>query len=158
MADKRKLLYVDAGVRYWEDSEINGISDENLYDSKGVKAPAMPCVERVKTTPTTNIYSDHFRWRPIIDAETGVIINWEKGVKASVHYKVGDDCEITYKNGDEVLCINDNYWYVPPFLSPKEEGFGDYIIMDIDENGQIGNWKYEEVEFWSNHQKGGRND
>lgn len=152
MTDKKKLLYVDAGVLYWEDSEINGIRDNNLYDSRGAKAPAMPCVERVKPEPTTNIFSDHYRWRPIIDVETGIIINWKKGVTASVHYKVCDDCMITYKKGDEVLCNNDDYFYVPPFLSPKEEGYGDYIIMDIDENGQISNWKPNEVEEWYNSQ------
>ena len=52
--EKKKLLYVDAGVRYWEDSEINGISDNNLYDSRGAKAPAMPCAERVKPEHSTN--------------------------------------------------------------------------------------------------------
>lgn len=150
--NNKKFLYVDAGVRYWEDSEINGIRDNNLYDSRGTKPPAMPCAERVKPEPTTNIFSDHYRWKPIIDVETGIIINWKKGVTASVHYKVCDDCIITYKNGDEVLCNNDDYWYVPPFLSPKEEGYGDYIIMDIDDNGQINNWKPNEVEEWYNSQ------
>lgn len=148
MTDKKKLLYVDAGVLYWEDSEINGIRDNNLYDSRGAIAPAMPCAERVKPEPTTNIFSDHYRWKPIIDVETGIIINWKKGVTSSVHYKVCDDCMITYKKGDEDLCSNDDYLYVPPFLSPKEEGYGDYIIMDIDENGQISNWKPNEVEEW----------
>lgn len=150
--NNKKFLYVDAGVRYWEDSEINGIRDNDLYDSRGATAPAMPCAERVKPEPTTNIFSDHYRWKPIIDVETGIIINWKKGVTASVHYKVCDDCMITYKKGDEVLCNNDDELYVPQFLSPKEEGYGDYIIMDIDENGQISNWKPNEVEEWYNDQ------
>lgn len=142
--NNKKFIYVDAGVRYWEDSEINGIRDNNI-------PPAMPCTERAKRL-ATNIFSDHYRWKPIIDVETGIIINWKKGVTASVHYKVCDDCMIAYKKGDELLCNNDDYLYVPPFLSPKEEGYGDYIIMDIDENGQISNWKPNEVEEWYNSQ------
>lgn len=151
--DNKKLLYVDAGVRYWEDSEINDINDNNLYDSRGAETPTMPCAEQVKPEPTTNIFSDHYRWKPIIDVETGIIINWKKGVIASVHYKVCDDCMITYKKGDEVLCTNDDYLYVPSFLSPKEDGFGDYIIMDIDENGQIDNWRPYKVEEWYSENK-----
>ena len=58
----------------------------------------------------------------------------------------------TYKKGNDVLCTNDNYLYVPAFLSPKEESYGDYIIMDIDENGKIDNWKPNKVEEWYNMQ------
>ena len=36
---------------------------------------------------------------------------------------------------------------VPKTLSPKERGYGDYIIMDIDENGQIANWKFDFSDF-----------
>ena len=38
--------------------------------------------------------------------------------------------------------------YVPKMLSPKEEGWGDYIIMDIDPDGQIRDWKIILDEFY----------
>lgn len=67
-------LKVDAGVRYWEDAEVNGVSDSE-------NPPTIPCAEF--------IYADNeHRWRPIIDIDNGVITNWKKGFTAQVHYKV----------------------------------------------------------------------
>jgi hypothetical protein len=37
--------------------------------------------------------------------------------------------------------------YVPDTLCPKESGDGDYIIMDINEDGQIHNWEFDIYEF-----------
>ena len=33
--------------------------------------------------------------------------------------------------------------YVPKVMCPVDEGYGDYIIMDIDENGFIQDWNKE---------------
>lgn len=121
-------LFIDvcAAVRYYEDGIINNHSDSN-------NDPEMPCV------------NEDYAWCPIIDAETGQIINWKKGNIASLYYKVCDECKITIRIGDTVIYNDENY--VPDFLCPKEEGYGDYIIMDIDENGFINNWnKNNEVE------------
>lgn len=35
--------------------------------------------------------------------------------------------------------------YVPEVMCPKDNGYGDYIIMDIDENGFIQGWNKELV-------------
>ena len=102
-----KFLKVDAGVRYWEDAEVNGVSDIDLYESNGVGKPLMPCAVQIKKEPDGCIYSDHYRWQPLIDIERGQILNWAKGVDANVHYKVCDDfqCEIldAIAKGDEVF-------------------------------------------------------
>lgn len=37
--------------------------------------------------------------------------------------------------------------YVIDMMCPKENGYGDYIIMDIDENGIIQDWKPSFDEF-----------
>ena len=63
-------IKVNAGVRYWEDTEVNGESDET--------GEMIPCRE-----------GD--RWKPIINIDTGKIENWKQGVTADVHYKVCDD-------------------------------------------------------------------
>jgi len=115
-----KTLVVKAEVRYWEDATVDGVEDDN--------GNLIPC-------------RSGDLWNPIIDIETGVITNWKQGTKAEVHYKVCD-CGSYYLqdgNGDEVLMIEDNY--VPSIMCPKEAGYGDYIIMDIDENGKIDKWK-----------------
>jgi hypothetical protein len=114
-----KTLSVKAGVRYWEDAIVNGVEDE---DGK-----LIPC--KVGGL-----------WCPIIDIDSGVILNWEKGTIASVHYKVCDAGSYYLQDeiGYDILSIVDDY--VPKIMCPKEDGYGDYIIMDIDENGKIANW------------------
>lgn len=120
-----EYLFVEAGVRRWEDGIINGIED---------KDGNIPC-------------RDGDCWKPLININTGKIVNWTQGVKASIHYKVCDNG--TYKlldiNMELIKKIRD---YVPKILSPKVEGWGDYITMDIDSDGQISNWRIILDEFY----------
>ena len=115
-----KYLEVQAYPRYWEDSKINGIHD----DEEGTQ---IPCKK-------------DDMWYLNIEIDTGLITNWEKGKTANIHYKVCDAGYYYIKdiNGNDVL---EKIGYVPDILSPKEEGFGDYIIMDINEKGYIQDWK-----------------
>ncbi len=121
-----KTLFVNANVRYWEDSIVNGVED--------VDGTLIPC-------------RNGDNWTPFIDIATGQITNWTKGVTAEIHYKVCDQCSWSLLGvNDEVVATQiDNY--VPSTLSPKEEGYGDYIIMDIDENGMIADWEFKESDF-----------
>lgn len=122
-----KQLQVKANVRYFEDGLVNGKEDSN-------DSPTMPCVEGDL-------------WKPLIDIETGQILNWRQGVTASIHYKVCDQCswELKDESGKVVLSMEDDY--VPETLYPKENGYGDYIIMDIDENGVIADWDFDPSDF-----------
>jgi len=122
-----KTLHVRAGVRYWEDATVDGIEDN---DGK-----LIPC--RV---------IDEEDWLPVIEIETGKIINWKQGVTADIHYKVCDDGDyyLLDENDDEVVHLNG---YVPKTLCPEENGYGDYIIMKVDAEGQINNWKFNLSDF-----------
>lgn len=115
-----KTLRVMAGVRYWEDSMINGV-----YDEEGTLTPCRKGEN----------------WCPDIDIDTGVVLNWELGKRAEIHFKVCDDgCYYLLDENDNVqLSIEGDY--VPEMMCPKENGYGDYIIMDIDEIGKIKDWK-----------------
>ena len=118
-----KTLHVNAGVRYWEDAIIDGISDEGN----------IPCREGEY-------------WCPVINVESGIITNWTKGVTAEIYYKLCDDG--TYSLRDEAgrtWFVKEDY--VPSCLCPKENGYGNYIIMDIDADGKIANWvfKYKDL-------------
>jgi hypothetical protein len=117
-----KTLRVIANVRYWEDGEIDGESDTEEGE--------MPCKKGDV-------------WCPLIDIETGKITTWKQGTAAKIHYKVCDGgmYELLDASG-KVLLTRDGY--VPDCLCPKEEGYGDYIIMDIDANGMIQDWKFDE--------------
>lgn len=119
------ILKVLAEVRYWEDATVNGVEDED--------GSLIPC----KNGDT---------WSPEIDIDSGKIMNWEIGKKAEIHYKVCDQCgwELRDESG-VVLSAEDGY--VPDTLCPKDSGYGDYIIMDVDENGNIADWKFDVNDF-----------
>ena len=132
-------IEVDTEARYWEDTYVNETPDIDFFITKGVGEPRIPCAVQVKGKPDSCIYSDHWRWRPIIDAETGKILNWTKGVEAIVHYKVCDGFRCMFKDSIGNAVRYDE-GYVPPFMYPEKAGHGDYIIMRIDKEGQIANW------------------
>lgn len=113
-----KWLSVSAKVRHWEDATVNGEED--------TEGTLMPCQELGC-------------WAPLIDVDTGIIKDWPKGTTADIHFKVCDAG--TYSlldDSGETLAIKDGY--VPDCMSPGGRGYGDYIIMSIDENGKIENW------------------
>lgn len=124
-----KMLIVKSGVRYWEDAEIDG----SPSDEDGV---LIPCK-----------MGD--LWCPEIDIDTGQVMNWNLGTKAAIHFKVCDCCgwEIRDDNGNTILAEEDGY--VPSTLCPKGNGYGDYIKMDINEDGLIANWRFKIEDFLS---------
>lgn len=126
-----KYLKVDAGVRYFEDAEVNGVQDDD-------DNPMIPFAVLCKAD--SRLRYDMYRWRPTIDLEEGKIVDWPKGVDADIHYKVCDDGTYSLLDKDKNVLIEVNS-YVPDILCPKEEGYGDYIIMDIDEDGYIADWE-----------------
>ena len=131
-----KFLKVRAGVRYPEDSEfIETENDRKVnYISDDEENPKMPFMEG----ENDKYGHKKFYWTPTIDLENGVIVNWPKGVKVHVFYKVCDDFECTvYDEYDNEVLHYEGY--VPDFMSIEEEGYGDYINMIIDENGCIQN-------------------
>ncbi len=113
-------IFVNAVVRYWEDGTVDGVRDTT--------GGLIPCREGES-------------WCPKIDSETGEILNWESGKMAEIHYKVADEYSHIIKDGQKIVENLQNE-YVPDFMCPKENGHGDYVIMDIDKNGMIQDWKY----------------
>ena len=122
---KVKYFQADAGVRYWEDAAVNGVEDE--------EGDLIPCRE-----------GDY--WKPKIELESGQIVNWTKGTTADIHYKVCDDGKYSLLDelGNEIV---KKECYVPDIICPVGKGFGDYIIMHVDENGFIANWNPDLTKF-----------
>lgn len=120
-----KYLLAKVGARYWEDATVDGVEDVN--------GDLIPCRE-------------DDCWCPKIDVDSGVIVNWAKGVKADIHYKSCDNNEFTLldEDGEEIKTIDG---YVINMMCPEENGYGDYVIMKVDEDGQIGNWNPTFSEF-----------
>lgn len=114
------------GVRYWEDAEVNGVKEEDCN-------PSIPL--------RNGLY-----WEITIDLETGIIKDWPKATTAKVYYKACDAG--MYYLLDEAMNVVKSYdGYVPNMLSPKENGYGDYVILDIDANGHIDGWRVDLKEF-----------
>lgn len=112
------VRYLEAvmDVRYWEDATVNGVEETN-------EDPKIP-LRQFNT------------WKIVIDLETGTILDWPKGVTASVFYKVCDSgmYSLMTEDGEIVFVKRD---YVPSMLCPNIDGYGDYVGLDIDENGKI---------------------
>jgi hypothetical protein len=117
-----KYLIVYVTPRAWEDSKVNGKSDDN-------DKPSMPCI------------SDG-RWLLCIDIDTGEIDGWPSGTIASIHYEV-EDGGYTIADTYGELLMNMRDCYVPSLLNIpiKDEYSGHSIVMEIDGNGQIKDWK-----------------
>ena len=122
-------LIASMNVRYWEDGELNG---ENDVDAE------MPCKKGDV-------------WALFIDVNTGQITNWDVGNTAKVHYKVCDAGTyiLVSDTGHEVISMDG---YVPSCLCPNGGGYGDYVIMEIDENGYIKDWKPNFEDFEEYHE------
>ncbi len=125
---KFKHLTVAAEVRYWEDATVNGVKD--------VDGKLIP--NRVGDV-----------WLISINIESGKIREWPVGTTAKVHYKVCDQGEyfLLDKEWNRYRYKGD---YVPDrLLCMGDRGYGDYIILNIDENGKIENWQpYIDEEEW----------
>lgn len=118
-------LVVDARVRYWEDAEINGVSDE--------EGDLIPLREDES-------------WKPVIELATGRIQNWPEGTTADIHYKVCDDGHYWIANSEGKKLAKWKGDYVPDdFLAVGDRGYGDYIIMKVDSAGIIEGWTPPEI-------------
>lgn len=114
-----KTLVVEAGVRYWEDATVNGVED-----TEGTLIP----------------FRDGDTWMPLIGIETGEIYDWPEGVEADIHYKVCDDGVYKLIDSEGNIVVTKE-GYVPDCLCPQGGGHGDYIIMKVNGDGKIANWR-----------------
>ena len=115
-----KFIRVSANVRHWEDGQIDGVEDESG-----------------DLTPFRNMGL----WTPVIDIDSGTVIDWPIGTVAKFHYKVCDagSYQLLDEHKNIIAEIVNNY--VPSGLCHGDEGHGDYIIFSVEEHGKIVNYK-----------------
>ena len=141
-------ILVKAGARYWQDceySEDNGetwveaIHDDDETNEEFKKH--IPFVIKEDIGYRTNDY-----WNLTIDVNTGKVKDWPKNFCIRTHFKVCDDglYQVLDTEGNIVWdSIKSGYYYVPDFLAIGDEGYGDYMYLEIDGNGNIKDWKSE---------------
>lgn len=123
-----KYIWAEMQVRYWDDGMVNGVYDDD-------DNPKMPMANG-------NI------WDIIIDVDEGKIKDWPEGVAASVHYKVCDAGRYMLLDESREILLEKDECYVPSFLSPGGNGYGDYVIMNISEDGTIENFNVKTLQEW----------
>ena len=134
-----KTLFVKAHVRYPEDAMIQEGPDD-AWGEDDSNQPKMPCMSYVDCK-----YKGWY-WCPVIDLATGKIINWKQGVRASISYKVVDEFECYITDADDKI-VTKYEGYVPSFMAITDEGYGDYVYLEIDENGMIADWSFTDHDF-----------
>ncbi len=123
-----KFLRASCGRCYWEDATVDGVED--------IDGTLIPC--RIGDN-----------WCPLIDLETGVILNWTQGKTADIHYKVCDEGVYELLTAG-MHCVKKIEGYVPDIMCPDENGYGDYVIMKVDASGKIANWHGYRLEAFEN--------
>lgn len=91
---------------------------------------------------TDGIYD--FNVQFTIDIEEGKILDWPIGNTAVIYSKPVDSGIYTFKdtNKKDMLVYSG---YVPDGLAIDSDGYGDYIILSINENGLIKNWDKKRI-------------
>lgn len=121
------FLIVEAGVRYWEDATVNG-----KEDTEGTLIPLRK--------------GD--LWAPVIELATGQIRDWPQGTTADIYYKVCDAGEyfLADAKGNR-LCKCGGHYVPDSLLCVGDNGYGDYIILTVAEDGKIAGWSKPDLDL-----------
>lgn len=82
-----------------------------------------------------------------IGLDDGIVRDWPKGRAGEVYEKVVDEGVYTLLTSDGTEIVT-RKWYVPGFF--PEDHYGDYVILDINEDGRVRGWPphVREVQEW----------
>lgn len=129
-SEDETCLTVSAKVRYWEDAKV--------HDYKDCDGKLIP-------------FRNGDLWEPVIRLRDGQVMDWPTGLTANVYYKVCDEGSYWISlDGQKLYKYKGNY--VPDeYLCHGNQGYGDYIILNIDAYGKIEGWRKPEFkpEDWT---------
>ena len=132
-----QILEIDATV-YPEDAEVNGVREPEADESENpddveYKMPGI-CKEKIS-------WGTEWHWKVKIDISSGKILNWPQETTAKTWYKTSDCCGLKY--------LGKSYKdYVPEFLEIYDSDCGDYIYIEILEDGTIKDWNAKSCRNW----------
>lgn len=118
-------LEVDIHAPYWEDAMVGGVDDVDGSLIPGRQGD---------------------NWKVRIDLEAGRIESWPAGTTALIQYKVRDEGLYWLTDAKGQRLAKWHGYYVPnAFLCHGDNGFGDYIILDVDAAGLIKGYERAEI-------------
>lgn len=137
-----KYLYAHLHDDWWDGAEISrdGAEFEDVDEDgsqisdmlKPFNAPTN--IERFK-----NFVKDDNIFSMKINVDTGEVVGWPKGTIMNIYWKIVDEGLYQYLDeNDNIIFEYDGY--VPNELAIEEEGYGDYVILNIDADGKIEHW------------------
>ena len=131
------ILKIVADV-YPEDAEVNGVREPVPLESQNPDKIdyKMPGLGKIKRN-----WGTEWLWTATIDISSGKILNWPEGTTAKTWYKTSDCCGLVYLGKE----YKD---YVPDFLEIWDDGYGDYIYIEILSDGTIKDWDAEKCKNW----------
>jgi len=85
-------------------------------------------------------------WKVRIDLKAGRIESWPAGTTALIHYYVRDEGLYWLTDAEGQRLAKWHGHYVPEaFLCHGQQGFGDYIILDVDDAGLIKDYQRPDI-------------
>lgn len=144
---KQNIKYLSAkiGVRYWVDCKYSKDNGETWIDPDDNDEEEKAVVDDLKEiiVPENQRWGLVNYWKLEVNLDTGKVINWPRGLCIHTYFKVCDDGEYVFLDGEgkEVVNITKEYdqYYVPDFLALEDEGYGDYVYLNINGEGKIEN-------------------
>lgn len=145
----------DIDVRYYVDcsfSKDNGQTWEKNFkdddESDTYVRSQLPCMKTVKYIYRGlwgKLHEEKERqdWCPVIDVNEGKVLDWTPGFVLRTHFKVCDQGVYVYSNYDEtqqIVSMDCDLYYVPSWLEDFDDGYGDYMYIQINGDGTIENW------------------
>ena len=130
--------------RFYEDSDMY-IGEKKIEIGKNGEGIPQEIFDNFDIETSCSIFTKYFAKEKfikfVIDINTGVITNWPEGLEADIWWKVCDQGLYQYYDDNDHL-VTEYDGYVPDELSITDEGFGDYVGMQISEKGLIHGWEY----------------
>lgn len=127
-------VYLD-GARFSRDCE-------NFVEATEENTPRSIYGEFLNITTSREMFKKRFLDSKlvhlVIDIDNGTIVDWPEGLDAAICWKVVDQGLYIYLDEDEDTVFEFD-GYVPDELAIDDQGYGDYVIMTVN-NGKIRNW------------------
>lgn len=137
-----KYLFAHLHDDWWDGAEISrdgGEFEEVDEDGSQIKDLLKPFDYPSQTRFKKYIAKDDPVFSMKIDVETGEVIGWPKGIAMNIYWKIVDEGLYQYLDtNDNIIFEYDGY--VPIELAINDDGYGDYVILNIKSDGFIENW------------------